>query len=59
MTERTLTCSQCGEMATCPEDGIPSGWTLITENQRVSYVCVRCAREHLRSIEAKLPEEYW
>jgi hypothetical protein len=46
-------------MVTCPADGILPGWTLITEGGRVSYVCVRCARENLRSIEAKLPEEYW
>ena len=57
--ERTVTCARCGETVRCAADGMPPGWTLMTENERVSYVCVRCARENLRSIEAKLPEEYW
>ena len=59
MTERSVACSRCGSTETCPSDGIPPGWTLITEDRRVTYVCVGCARENLRSIEAKLPEEYW
>ena len=56
---RTVNCSMCGEGAECPPDGIPPGWTLDTDRGRVSYVCGRCARENLRAIEAKLPEEYW
>lgn len=56
---RTVSCSRCGESVTCAEDSIPPGWTILTEDRRVSYVCVACARENLRSIEAKLPEEYW
>ena len=56
---RTVSCGMCGDTTTCPVDGIPAGWTTDTDRGRLTYVCVRCAREHLRAIEAKLPGEYW
>lgn len=32
---------------------------MVTERKRVEYQCVGCVRSNIRSIEGKLPEEYW
>jgi hypothetical protein len=53
------TCSSCGTQASAPTDGLPPGWSLVTENRRVEYQCLTCVRSNIRSIEGKLPEEYW
>lgn len=53
------TCSYCGTSAEVPSDGLPEGWSLVTENRRVEYQCAGCVRANIRSIEGKLPEEYW
>jgi hypothetical protein len=57
--EVVRTCSYCGTQATAPEGGIPEGWSMVTERKRVEYQCVTCVRSNIRSIEGKLPEEYW
>jgi hypothetical protein len=55
-----VTCGRCGKQAeVADEDGTPSGWTFETERGRVVRYCVECVRDNIRSIEAKLPEEYW
>ena len=60
MAEATYrTCSYCGTMAAAPEDGLPEGWSMVTENRRVEFQCPSCVRSNIRSIEGKLPEEYW
>lgn len=46
-------------MVEAPVDGLPEGWSLVTENRRVEYQCPTCVRANIRSIEGKLPEEYW
>jgi len=51
-------CSRCG----APADGaesLPAGWSLVTDERGVSLVCADCTRANVRSIEAKLPEEWW
>ena len=53
------TCSACGTQASAPSDGIPEGWSMVTERKRVEYQCVSCVRANIRSIEGKLPQEYW
>jgi hypothetical protein len=53
------TCSYCGTQASAPADGLPEGWSLVTERKRVEYQCLTCVRSNIRSIEGKLPEEYW
>jgi hypothetical protein len=55
----TRTCSYCGTQASAPADGLPPGWSLVTEKRRVEYQCLTCVRSNIRSIEGKLPEEYW
>ena len=53
------TCSYCGTQASAAVDGLPPGWSLVTEKRRVEYQCLTCVRSNIRSIEGKLPEEYW
>ena len=53
------TCARCGTQAECPDDGLPEGWSMATEGKRVEYHCGPCVRANIRSIEGKLPEEWW
>ena len=56
----TSTCRRCGAQSDeGGDEGLPSGWSLATEDGRVDRLCDRCTREHVRSIEAKLPDEWW
>ncbi|HEX2381349.1 MAG TPA: hypothetical protein VHI95_01830 [Acidimicrobiales bacterium] len=51
-------CSRCG----APADGageLPAGWSLGTDERGVHLLCLECTRANVRSIEAKLPEEWW
>jgi hypothetical protein len=51
-------CSRCG----APADGegsLPAGWSLVTDERGVGLLCLDCTRANVRSIEAKLPEEWW
>jgi len=55
----TRTCSRCGTTAEAPAEGLPEGWSIEVERGGVHYQCVSCVRANIRSIEGKLPEEYW
>ncbi|TKV61363.1 hypothetical protein FDO65_07140 [Nakamurella flava] len=51
-----VSCSRCGTSTTDP------GLTWMSERDARRgpvWFCDRCARTHLRSIEAKLEQEYW
>ncbi len=52
-----VTCRICGAIADDAE--LPPGWSLVTDDRGVGYVCADCTRTNIRSIEAKLPEEWW
>jgi hypothetical protein len=54
-----VVCDVCG--ATPPEDSetLPLTWVTSVENGRRRVYCERCARDNLRSIEAKLNSEWW
>jgi hypothetical protein len=52
------TCAHCGTIADDDVD-LPSGWSLTTDARGVGLLCNVCTRSNIRSIEAKLPEEYW
>jgi hypothetical protein len=53
-----VTCVTCGR--TAPDDGTwRLTWTTGVERGRDVWVCDRCSREHLRSIEAKLDSDWW
>jgi hypothetical protein len=55
----THTCSRCGTAGEAPEDGLPLGWSLATGDRGVERLCLECTRINVRSIEGKLPEEWW
>jgi len=39
---------------------MPEGWSLDVDPDRgVQYLCATCTRANVRSIEAKLPQEWW
>ena len=52
-------CSLCGTTVETEGDASPLGWAMTVDGKRVTYQCAACAREHIRSIEAKLDEEWW
>jgi hypothetical protein len=50
------TCSACGaQSAETP----PISWSVSVEGGKRLWTCDRCAREHVRSIEAKLESAWW
>ena len=59
MEPTVRTCSHCGTQAEAPDGGLPEGWSLVTERRGVEYQCPTCVRANIRSIEGKLPSEYW
>ena len=53
---RPVSCALCGSVA----DGPPITWMTERDPRRGTiHYCDRCARENLRSVEAKLPQEWW
>jgi hypothetical protein len=51
-------CSRCGTVAETADD-LPLGWSAATSARGVEWLCGACTRDHVRAIEAKLPEEWW
>ncbi len=58
---RVAICTRCGatDAADAAGEGLPLGWSLETTRRGVGLLCLRCTREHVRDIEAKLDEEWW
>jgi hypothetical protein len=65
-----VTCSLCGqalvdtatgaERGRASADAVAAGWLReVGAGGRVSWVCPVCVRRHLRSIEARLDEDWW
>jgi hypothetical protein len=52
-------CDMCGERAPGDPGTMPLTWVTSVENGKQRVYCERCARDHLRSIEAKLDSEWW
>ncbi|HVV14433.1 MAG TPA: hypothetical protein VHD82_34820 [Amycolatopsis sp.] len=60
MTDGVVTCTRCGvnrEAELDPE--VALSWVSEKDNEAQRWLCPLCAREHLRAIEGKLPDEYW
>ncbi|HEU4490931.1 MAG TPA: hypothetical protein VFR74_08675 [Jiangellales bacterium] len=55
--EQPVTCAWCGR--TAPGERVPMDWVGDVAEGRQRYYCPVCAREHLRSIEARLDQEWW
>jgi hypothetical protein len=41
------------------DEAAPLGWATTVDGKRITYQCPACTREHIRSIEATLGEEWW
>jgi len=59
-----VTCDFCGrapdaDAVTSDASEVPLTWTTSVEHGKTRVFCERCARENLRSIEAKLDSEWW
>ncbi len=54
--EAPVTCGQCGRQA---DGSALLTWSSATEPRGTTWTCEACTRRHLRSIEAKLDEEFW
>jgi hypothetical protein len=56
-------CGSCGRTPrpdeALTETGAPWTWSVSRDSERVTVLCDGCAREHARSIEAKLDAEWW
>jgi hypothetical protein len=55
------TCTRCGTIGAddAAGEGLPPGWSLETSARGLLRLCLRCTREHVRDIEAKLDEDWW
>jgi hypothetical protein len=51
-----VVCCSCG---TSVDGDPPLTWSTATGPRGVTWICDRCTRTHVRSIEAKLDEEHW
>jgi hypothetical protein len=56
MTTEPAACATCGAVAT---GSVPVTWSAAVESGRRVWTCERCARENVRSIEAKLDSSWW
>ena len=56
-------CSGCGRTPRAGEPvtgtGMPWTWSVARDGDSETVLCPDCAREHARSIEAKLDDEWW
>lgn len=54
-----MSCAWCAEIRDAAD---PAALAWVSERDdagRSRWLCPRCAREHIRDIEAKLPTEWW
>lgn len=55
-----LVCSTCGTTPPADEQATARlTWSRVTEHGRTTWICERCSRENLRSIESKLDPVWW
>ena len=55
MGDEPVVCARCGRSA----DAAPPTWSSSTGTDGLTRLCEVCSREHLRSIEARLDEQWW
>ena len=52
---RPVNCAGCGTAG----EGPPPTWSSQTSARGLTWLCGRCTRENLRSIEGRLDEAWW
>lgn len=50
-----VTCAVCGTVV----DEVPVTWSSQVSERGTTWLCERCTRDNLRSIEGKLDEAWW
>lgn len=53
--DRRVYCAMCGAAT----EGPPPTWTMQVGRRGAEWVCGRCTRENVRSIEGRLDREWW
>ncbi|MFB9688564.1 hypothetical protein [Amycolatopsis plumensis] len=55
-----VVCTRCGRTRTAADDPATAlAWVSTRERGALRWLCPDCARQHVRDIEGKLPDEYW
>ncbi|MGW3966861.1 hypothetical protein ACWED2_44080 [Amycolatopsis sp. NPDC005003] len=55
-----VVCTRCGRTRAAGEDPATAlAWVSTRERGSLRWLCPDCARQHVRDIEGKLPDEYW
>jgi hypothetical protein len=52
-------CKRCGRSRAEVPPAEALAWSMESDGRSQSWLCVSCARTHVRDIEGKLPDEYW
>ena len=50
-----VSCAVCGTTV----DELPATWSMQVGERGQTWLCERCARDNIRSIEGKLDEAWW
>ncbi|HJQ48384.1 MAG TPA: hypothetical protein VJ870_18990 [Amycolatopsis sp.] len=54
------TCTRCGARRDLDADATAAlTWVSERAGDTTRWLCPACARDHVRDIEGKLPEDYW
>nr|WP_033290331.1 hypothetical protein [Amycolatopsis jejuensis] len=60
MTAPGPACVRCGRSRAAETDPLATlAWVTSKENGAQRWLCPDGARDHVRAIEGKLPDEYW
>jgi hypothetical protein len=55
-----VVCIRCGHARAPGDDPATAlAWVSTRERGVLRWLCPDCARQHVRDIEGKLPDEYW
>jgi uncharacterized protein with PIN domain len=53
-------CIRCGTALDSETDPVAAlAWVAERDRGATTWLCPKCARQHARDIEGKLPSEYW
>ncbi|MEO6821394.1 MAG: hypothetical protein ABI468_02520 [Candidatus Nanopelagicales bacterium] len=59
MSEHEWVCRTCGARVEVSDVGALLGWACSNDAGEARTYCPQCSRDHVRSMEAKIDEEYW
>ena len=59
MSEHEWVCRTCGTRVEVSDVVALLGWVCSNDVGEARTYCPQCSRDHVRSMEAKIDEEYW